>query len=146
MPSISQLDIQSSSGVTLELRSLPLYEDKYFPAYSHIEIKRKTQYDFWVRPTIEWKHSCEHGDNPVTRSDVIAALSIGDSEVPIILETTLFLTIFIFLVLACNFFMIVFKRFEDCAVHPYWIGPLLFSLVLQILASIFVIVLTHANS
>ena len=42
--------------------------------------------------------------------------------------------------------MVITKRFEDCAVRPYWIGPLLFSLAIQIFASIFVIALTHANS
>ena len=46
----------------------------------------------------------------------------------------------------CNFFMVITKRFEDCAVRPYWIGPLLFSLAIQIFASVFVIALTHANS
>ena len=111
-----------------------------------MEIKKKTYYDFWVRPTIEWQHSCEHGDSPVTRSDIVESLNLGERKIPLFLETSLFLTIFIFFVLTCNFFMIITKRFEDCAVRPYWIGPLLFSLAVQILASIFVIALTHENS
>ena len=89
----NELDTQGASGALLRLRILPLYIEKYFPAKSYEGIKNITRYDFWVRPAIEWKLSCEQStlidqvaqtsttQDPVTRSQIVNAFNFEVHDV-----------------------------------------------------------------
>jgi len=53
---ISEKDLQESSGVLQALLYLPLYKQTNMEAES---IKERVIYDFWTRSTIPWKLECE---------------------------------------------------------------------------------------
>lgn len=89
----NEFETQNASGALLRLRILPLFVEKYFPAKSYESIKSITHYDFWVRPAIEWKLSCEQStlidqdaqtstnQDPVTRSQIVNAFNFEVEEV-----------------------------------------------------------------
>ena len=54
---ISELDVQSESGIYQNLISLPLYEE-YTGRFYRNE-KGGKRYKFWIRPTITWNRTCE---------------------------------------------------------------------------------------
>ena len=109
-------------------------------------MKRDTMYDFWVRPVIEWKLSCEHGEDAVTRSQIVNAFKFKPLEVTLIVDAALFVTIIVFLILICNSFLMITKKFQDCAIRPVWLGPLCMIIVIEILSSIFLFMLAGASN
>ena len=102
-------------------------------------------YDFWVRPVIEWKLGCEHGDDAVTRSQIVNALKFEPIEVTLIADAALFITIIVFLIIICNTFLMITKKFQDCAIRPIWVGPLCIIIAMEVLSSIFLLMLTGAS-
>lgn len=68
-------------------------------------------YDLWVRPVIEWKLSCEQGEEAVTRSQIVNALTYKPLNAIIIVDAALFLTIIVFLIAICNAFLMITKKF-----------------------------------
>ena len=53
-PSVTEKEIQQTSGVLDKLKTLPLYSQ-----YVSDEAKEAVNYRFWAKPTIPWRLSCE---------------------------------------------------------------------------------------
>ena len=46
-----------------------------------------------------------------------------------------------FFVLTCNCFTLLLKKFQDCCIRPIWIFPLVTVILIQVISSIFLIIL-----
>lgn len=47
----------------------------------------------------------------------------------------------VFFVLTCNCFTLLLKKFQDCCIRPIWIFPLVAVIFIQVISSIFLIIL-----
>lgn len=71
---ISEYDIQYTSGVDRKIHNKPLFEKYFTPNVE--QAKRNIDYTFWGRPTIPWKLECE-ALNSTSRSDIVNLFTNG---------------------------------------------------------------------
>ena len=77
----------------------------------------------------------------MTRSQIVNAFNFEVEEVAQYFDATLFLTVVVFLILVCNCFTVLTKKFQDCCIRPIWLFPLFTVILIEIVSSIFLLIL-----
>lgn len=67
---MTEYDLFRLNGIFDKLRTLPAYNDDFS------NDKKNTKYEIYMRPNIQWKHTCETKTfDKITRSDAATILS-----------------------------------------------------------------------
>lgn len=60
-------------------------------------------------------------------------------------DVNLFLTVVVFFIVVGNGFMLLIKKFQDFCIRPLWIGPLVMVIVVETIASVFLLGLASSS-